>query len=169
MKYIICLLLFISICTQLNSQNEINENKVNYNFGNNELKINALFIPWGYPEISYERIFRNTNSGIGLSIGKSFSDLVFVDFSVIPYFRWYFGKKKGAGFFLEGNTVYFNEISTSTWQDPITRQVFSSTDEKGWLGELVIGAGRILNDYAEGGNRLSHDYPRIAISLGKRF
>jgi hypothetical protein len=67
----------------------------------NELKANVFLFVLSPIEITYERILTE-DSGLGVStyfIKKGDAD---INFSLTPYYRAYFGKKRAAGFFVEG-------------------------------------------------------------------
>lgn len=157
----------------------------------NEVKINLpVTIFCSYPEVSYERIL-NDDISVGGALGVALQeDRYPVKFAFNPYFRWFFGgnskskDKYGSGFFIEanggllisnygyddysyinenGDKVYTNENGTSNdfgaglglalgWK---------YLSKNNWVGEVYFGGGRdFLND---GG------YPRMGISIGKRF
>ncbi len=75
-------------------------------FNKNELKGNALFLIIGAVEITYERIITE-DSGAGLTFFVAYDDNNFnMKYSVTPYYRFYFGKKPAAGFFVGGFAMY---------------------------------------------------------------
>ena len=144
--------------------------------GANEIRANIVVSIAGLPELSYERLLAD-NMGVGLSFALSFEKIedMKIRSIILPYYRIYFGKKKAAGFFIEGNTAIVaqkeNIYSEST--DKITN---SSTNfglgvtlgakllaGKGFLGEIYLGGGRLF------GNSITGGYPRLGVSLGKRF
>lgn len=158
--------------------------------GNNELKINLLNSILGMPEISYEHLLAD-NMGVGASAFVGLNNDIDLDFKFgfVPHFRVYFGQKKASGFFIEGNagiiTVkerYFNyEYLVSSYYSPETN--YESTKEvsktnfglgaaagakfltrNGFLGEVYLGLGRFLGE-----NNSIEAYPRIGITIGKRF
>ncbi len=153
----------------------------------NEVKLNLGTTIFGlHPEISYERIL-GEDFGLGASAGINLnSDDYPLNFAFTPYARWYFGgsaanlQKYGAGFFIEANGSLFSER--------IPKTVFISTDgysgvtsntenafgaglglgigwkyltRNNWVGEFLLGVGR---DFVNEGA-----YPRLGISIGKRF
>jgi len=138
--------------------------------GINELRLNVPATLASFPEITYERIL-NDESAIGLSFGISANNNIDYDFLAVPFYRLYFGNKRAAGFFVEPNAAIFSEerndevvgseigvgIGLAVGGKFLTR--------KGWVAELLLGAGRnFLNtDY------ISEAYPRIGVSIGKRF
>lgn len=75
-------------------------------FKKNELKGNALFLIIGAVEVTYERIL-NEDSGVGLTFFVAYDDNNFnMKYNVTPYYRFYFGNKPAAGFFLSGFAMY---------------------------------------------------------------
>ncbi len=138
--------------------------------GKNELKVNGLNTILGFPEISYERIL-NDESGLGFSIGFSADDSIDYKFGVTPYYRFYFGKKRAAGMFLESSVSLFSAESDENKNENLFGGGFGIgiggkfLTNNGWIGELIVGAGRnFIND-----DGLDSAYPRIGISFGKRF
>lgn len=147
--------------------------------GNNELKLNALLLIAELPEITYERIISNESSigfSFAFSLDNSSTDY---NFYLLPYYRLYFGEKRAAGFFLEANAMFFSEDRGIIYTDNGTS--FQQEDEfgaglgiavggkfltkKGWIGELSLGIGRVfVNKYFD-----ESFYPRIGITIGKRF
>ncbi|TMM58183.1 porin family protein [Maribacter algarum] len=180
MKTFWILLMSLSAC-QLFSQVSIKTDNVK-----NEMKVNALYLPGGYAELSYERIIGD-KSAIGLTIGgfiiaeesNYVTDILTYDFAVLPYYRYYLGRKLAAGFFFEANSLVFS------------RDSFDETDKETGLGiGLAVGAKFMvrknwsLEIVAGGGWNLNEDtntdtegyfsnfpdvYPRLGITVGKRF
>ena len=70
-------------------------------FKKNELKLNALILVVGAADITYERLL-NEESGVGISVFAALDKSIYTRFYVSPYYRFYFGKKPAAGFFVEG-------------------------------------------------------------------
>lgn len=156
--------------------------------GKNELKVNLLNSILALPEISYERLLED-NMGVGLSvafgIGDAADDLSEYKFLATPHYRLYFGKKPAAGFFIEGNAglasireryyVYsynsINGFTLSSYEDK-TKFNFGLgaavgakfLTRNGFLGEISGGLGRFF-----GSNKTVDAFPRIGITLGKRF
>ena len=166
----------------------------------NELKLNlgtTVFLL--YPEISYERVFKEDlsfgfSAGINLNPNHYFMNS-YLNFNLTPYFRWFFGgnrvatQKTGAGFFIEGSGSFFgaNDYYNRYYYDCYesgfcgTYHNRSSTAGAGiglgigwkyisknnWVGEFMLGAGRDLVNTS----RYSNDnfYPRVGVSIGKRF
>lgn len=155
--------------------------------GNNEIKINLLTSVLALPEINYERLLAD-NMGVGLALSfgvgneDDFSEYKFL---AIPHYRVYFGKKNAAGLFIEGNaalasvrdddyTLYFNPMNNTYSSLNSNKSSFNFglgaaigakfLTRNGFLGEIYAGAGRFL-----GNNRTIEAYPRLGITLGKRF
>lgn len=134
---------------------------------NNELKLNIGYLLLGLPEFSYERII-NDESSFGASLAFSIDEDVDVNYILTPYYRFFFGKKRAAGFFLEGNAAVFNEDYNNT-----TETAFGLgfglggkfLTKSNWTGELLIGLGRTLVN----ADNTAEAYPRIGVSFGKRF
>ncbi len=137
--------------------------------GKNELKINAVYLLAGYPEISYERIL-GEETAVGLSVGFGLDDSFGLNFGMFPYYRLFFGKKQAAGFFVEGNGALYSE----PWNGGESAKTGAGLGlalggkfltKGGWVAELYLGAGRnFLNT-----DDLSVAYPRFGIQIGKRF
>ncbi|MCY1518303.1 hypothetical protein D9M68_530180 [compost metagenome] len=139
--------------------------------GNNELKINALFIALGLPEITYERILSN-NRGLGVALVIGTNNEYRIKYAINPFYRWYFGQKKANGFFLEGNmnALYQKE---STYDDDKGGLNFSGGiaggakffSRNGIFAEAYLGYNRTLG----GARLLGSTYPRMGLTIGKRF
>lgn len=152
-----------------------------------EVKINlptTIFV--SYPEVSYEYILRPDIS-LGASLGVGLQDDLYpIKFGFNPYFRWFFGgnskslDKYGSGFFIEANGALLSRNIDKYNHDTFGGYSnFSTTTENtfgaglgiavgwkylssnNWVGEICWGVGRdFVNDDA---------YPRLGISIGKRF
>jgi hypothetical protein len=174
MKKIILLLCLTSFLSAYSQENETTD------FKKHELKGNALMLVAGAGEITYERLL-NEESGLGISLFFAYDEDIDTKFSLTPYYRFYFGKKTAAGFFVEGFGMLNNyEDETSYYYDG----VYNSTEEKntdfalgfglggkwvtkkGFIFELNAGIGRNLF------NSNNTDYEivgRGGITLGYRF
>ncbi|MGV6830899.1 MAG: DUF3575 domain-containing protein [bacterium] len=143
----------------------------------NEFKVNGLSTIIGYAEVSYERIL-SEESSLGISTGFSFDDNVDYNFGLMPYYRFFFGKKRASGFFVEANGAIYSESFLESLGNGQTNKKNNLgvglglaignkfvTTKSGFVGEIFAGAGRNFND----SNNISEVYPRIGISLGKRF
>jgi len=144
----------------------------------NELRINLLMSIAGLPELNYERFIAD-NMGVGLAVAFSLDTPENMSFRsiILPYYRLYFGNKKANGFFIEGNMAIVgqNEISYNYYPDG-TSYSRSSTNfgfgfaagekfltRNGFIGEVYLGLGRLFGESINGA------YPRVGVSLGKRF
>ena len=116
------------------------------NFKKNELKGNALFLLIGAVEITYERILRE-DSGAGLTFFVAYDEDNFnMNYSISPYYRFYFGKKPAAGFFVEGFAMYnqFDDYCNDC------DYVYGGYDEDGYYIPYYGGAKEISNNFALG-------------------
>jgi len=148
--------------------------------GTNEIKINMGSLLLEFPEISYEHII-NEESSIGISVACPLDRDISYRFMVFPNYRIFFGNKRAAGFFIEANSAIFsqrsqNNIVVLNFNDPSTDKTKIGwglgiavggkfLTKNGFIGEVYVGGGRnfINTDKIDGG------YPRVAISIGKRF
>lgn len=142
--------------------------------GNNELKFNVLFTALGMPEFTYERIIKN-NAAIGLSVLLGTQNDFDFKLGITPYYRWYFGRKKANGFFIEANTSAIS--ATGDKYDEFNRYISQHVvfgigaaagikffTRNGFFGETYLGLGRAI------GERYFFDnYPRFGLTLGKRI
>ena len=149
----------------------------------NEVKINlGTTILALHPEITYERIIGEDFS-LGASAGISLNSYDYpLGFALTPFARWFFGgssvnlQKYGAGFFIELNGSLFQD-NNDEYNFENGYNVYSSSNDIGaglglavgwkylsrnnWVGEFYLGGGRdFVNDSG---------YPRMGISIGKRF
>lgn len=151
----------------------------------NEIKINLLNSVLAMPEVNYERLLQS-NMSIGLALGFGVGKGTEDDFSqykflATPYYRVYFGDTDGAGFFIEGNAGIGNVQSNNVYYPSVNyqMQITSQTvfsyglgaaigkkflTKNNFLGEIFGGVGRFFNS-----NATVEVYPRVGISLGKRF
>ncbi len=147
-------------------------------FNLNEVKLNLATTIFGsYPEITYERIL-DSDMSVGASVGVGLNDDYILDFAFIPYFRWFFGgshasmQKYGAGLYLEANGALFSGDEDSSYGYPESSGSQTGAGlgiaigwkyltKNNWVGDFYMGAGR---DFANDGA-----YPRVGISIGKRF
>ncbi|EAR15894.1 hypothetical protein RB2501_03330 [Robiginitalea biformata HTCC2501] len=144
--------------------------------GRNELKVNLVYTLLEVPEVTYERIL-GPDSGIGVSVDLAVNDDIGYRFAIIPHYRFYFGKAYGGGFFLE-----LNSLIGSIRDEPLID--FGGEEESAqfafglgaatgvkfltrtaWVAEIALGFGRYLA--SEQG--MDYGYPRVGITLGRRF
>lgn len=158
--------------------------------GNNEIKINLLMSVLALPEITYERLLED-NMGVGISVAVNVdnnNDAFDERYKllIVPHYRLYFGSKKASGFFIEGNAAVvtnsysyyqntYNSGATNVNQSDMGKRTTTSfglgaavggkfLTRNGFLGEVYGGVGRLF-----GKNRVGDAYPRVGISIGKRF
>ena len=159
------------------------QEKESTDFKRNELKGNALMLVAGAVEFTYERLL-NEESAVGVSLFVSYDNNIDTNFSLTPYYRFYFGKKPAAGFFAEGfgmlNNFDYSYYNSNNGSTPIYTEG-KATDfalgfglggkwitKKGFVFEINSGIGRNLF------NSTSKDSDvqivgRGGISLGYRF
>lgn len=143
----------------------------------NELKLNFVYPLVEILELNYE-INLDEDFSIGFAANYWFDDEAAIEYQFIPSFRFYpISPKPAAGFFVEANFSYLSvkeefELSTGTDNpDPdfvpgfgmgvATGYKFLS--KRNFVSELYIGAGKVFGDFDD------QFYPRIGITLGKRF
>jgi hypothetical protein len=175
MKKIFILLLCIA---GLNASAQ-EENRLD--FKKNEFKGNALFLVLGTLELTYERLI-NEESGVGISVHVPFTNESDINFSVTPYYRFYFGKKPAAGFFVEGfgmlnqveDSIYDYNSNFEDKEKTITDLAFGLglggkwITKRGVLFEINAGLGRnLFNEYND--NRDYEFIGRGGITVGYRF
>jgi hypothetical protein len=175
MKKIFILLLCIA---GLNASAQ-EENRLD--FKKNEFKGNALFLVLGTLELTYERLI-NEESGVGISVHVPFTNESDINFSVTPYYRFYFGKKPAAGFFVEGfgmlnqveDSIYDYNSNFEDKEKTITDLAFGLglggkwITKRGVLFEINAGIGRnLFNEYND--NRDYEFIGRGGITVGYRF
>lgn len=184
--FIAVLLLSINAFSQKqNTSTDVNvtQTKLLNGMDNNELRINLFMSVIGLPELSYERYIAD-NMGVGLSVAVSLDKMENMSTRsiILPYYRLYFGSKKASGFFIEGNmaVVGQKEFAYNHYYDGevYLREEYtrSSTNfgfgaaagvkllaRNGFVGEVYLGLGRLF------GESIAGAYPRVGISLGKRF
>ena len=151
---------------------------------NNELRINLLMSIIGLPELTYERYVAD-NMGVGLSVAVSLDKMENMSTRsiILPYYRLYFGSKKASGFFIEGNMALVRQKELDynyyydngvTYQSELYTRLTTNFGfggaigvkllaRNGFVGEVYLGGGRLF------GESIAEAYPRIGVSLGKRF
>lgn len=167
MKKIILSVLLIMLCFYSFSQ-EIKPS-------NSEIKINVLYLLAGIPEIGYEYVL-NEESGIGIDVLFSIDNDMDPSFALTPYYRFYFGKKRAAGFFAEGfgmlNAANYNNDYSYDENIEKTETDFALgvsvggkfITNKNFIFEIYGGIGRnLFNENAE------DVVPRFGLTFGKRF
>ncbi len=169
----------VSFSQENNSSNSKSDTSTNFN----EIKLNGLFLVLGAFEVTYERTI-NEESGAGITVFLPIDDDVSddINYYISPYYRFYFGKKYAAGFYVEGFGMLNSTNENRFFSDTIigfTESREKNTDfalgigiggkwvtKSGFIGEIGFGVGRNLfssNDL---------DYEIIGkggITLGYRF
>lgn len=174
-----CIAIFISATAFAQKEDsKSNSNITTANF--NEFKLNGLFLILGGLEVTYERTI-SEESAVGISAFIPIDDDIDdINYFIAPYFRFYFGRKYAAGFFVEGfgmvNSTDSVVLGNSTTPRFITKE---NTDfalgigtgakwitNSGFIAELSFGVGRNLF------NNNNQDFEIIGkggINLGYRF
>ncbi|MGV8964507.1 MAG: DUF3575 domain-containing protein [Candidatus Saccharimonadaceae bacterium] len=152
-----------------------------------ELKLNlgsSVFL--AFPEVSYEYILSEDMS-VGAAVGFGFDtqDSDAYSFRATPFLRWFFSRSQqpATGFFLEANSAVGSQDSyvykstsgnTSDWENKSTFTAglglaigWKYLSKNNWTGELFGGLGR--NFVYDKNNEDVSLYPRIGVSIGKRF
>ncbi len=158
-----------------------------------ELKLNlGTSVFMAFPEFSYEYILSEDMS-VGAAVGFGFdtNDGDEYSFRATPFLRWFFGdwfrtmKNPATGLFFEANAalgtqdIYeYNATPGSNSNLYVKdKSMFTSglglavgwkyLSKNNWTGELFLGAGRNL--IYDKNYDTTFIYPRIGISIGKRF
>ncbi|WP_158211805.1 DUF3575 domain-containing protein [Polaribacter tangerinus] len=146
-----------------------------------ELKLNAGYLIAGYPELIFEKTLTSETS-IGISLAFAVADNIndqenrLFDFSVIPYYRVYFGDKPNADFFIETNAAIYsqkkregsflkNEKEGGTGFGLGFNVGKKYRTKNGWIGEFSFGLSRTLIN----ADKVDLIYPRAGIIIGKAF
>ncbi|MFH6602318.1 DUF3575 domain-containing protein [Maribacter algicola] len=160
----------------------LSQERVQMHFNKNEIRLNILYLPAGYPELTYERVLGG-KSAIGISIGGFIGskkpnyakDILTSDFSLFPFYRYYLGKRTNSGFFVENNVNLFyrddhsDENKFGSGLGLALGTKFFAVNS--WTMEVVVGGGlNFRQQSCEGSYYCFPDmFPRLGISLGKRF
>lgn len=163
-KYLSVLMALFMTLSSLSAQEE------NGISGNSEIKINGLTTVLKFPMFSYEYLI-NDGSSVGLSAGFPLDEIDSFRYIATPFYRVFFSEKKAAGFFIEGSSSLFGYREDA--EDPTTEFGIGLgiavggkfITSNGLVGELFLGIGRPLNI----DNLFIDAYPRIGITIGKRF
>ncbi|MDR1681055.1 MAG: hypothetical protein LBS12_04635 [Prevotellaceae bacterium] len=155
-------------------------------FPRNELKVNLLLLFLPALNVEYEYLL-NDESAIGVSAQARLSEKYYlIPYEALGFYRFYFGKKPAAGFFMEisGGVYAFEK---ETYYDPLVYPGYDPLYNR--LGELrreshvtgCLGAtvgGKFLTKrnvvvelYLGFSRSLAYEHyiPRMGITLGKRF
>lgn len=180
---LIALSISISLAVSAQEKNVKDSTKIE-RLVRNEIRLNLLNSVLSLPEINYERILKN-NTSFGLAVFIGLEDKFDLNYGIIPYYRVYFGKseKIGIGFFIEANAGIINSVN-DYYQLVYTPEgqylTFNETKvtnygmgfatggkfltKNNFVGEVYIGGGHFLGNYSGGSG-----YPRVGITIGKRF
>jgi len=154
---------------------------------NNEIKLNVAYLIAGMPEIGYEYIL-NEESSVGADILFAIDNDINIRFALTPYYRFFFGKKRAAGFFVEGfGMLNITENDYDMYyDDPVHGGTYGNSGDditdfalgvavggkfltnSGFVFEIYGGVGRNLFNH----NNYYDDFefvPRFGASVGKRF
>jgi hypothetical protein len=155
----------------------------------NELKLNAAGAVAGMPEFNYEYILSEETSA-GLSLAFSLDEEIEQKFYISPYYRYFFGKKTAAGFFVEGFAMYSTvENKFEYWYYNSTlgyTQYTEATDKysnfalgfgvgakwltrKGFIFEISSGIGRNLGNKDKNEFYDTEIVGKGGITVGYRF
>ena len=180
-KPYLALLAIVLLSTATFSQEKKQNESKSENF--NEVKINGLYLVLGAFDITYERTI-SEESAFGLNVFLPFDDDINddVNYYISPYYRFYFGKKYAAGFFLEGfgmlNSIkeyslsFNNNTNLVTVDENVTDFALGIglggkwVTKRGVIGEINFGIGRNLfnND-----NSNTEAVAKLGITIGYRF
>jgi hypothetical protein len=157
------------------------QDKDKVDFPKNEIKGNALLLVAGAIEVTYERLI-NEESGVGVSLFVPYANNMDTKFALTPFYRFYFGEKLAAGFFVEGFGMinsYTQQASSGSFFTSYSGPEKNITDfalgfglggkwvtKRGFVFEINGGVGRNLF------NSNDADYEivgRGGITLGYRF
>lgn len=170
--------LFVILCLSVYSFGYSQEK---IDFQKNEIKGNALFLVAGALEATYERIL-NEESGVGFSVFVPYENEIDTNFSLTSFYRYYFGKKPAAGFFVEGfgmlnsytddDYIVYNSTQTTNYEENITDFALGFglgakwITKRGFIFEINSGVGRNLFNSSDNDNEI---VGRGGITLGYRF
>lgn len=171
--------LFVLLCLAIYGFG-YSQDKEKIDFPKNEIKGNALLLVVGALEFTYEHLL-NEESGVGVSLFVPYDNDIETNFSLSPYYRFYFGQKPAAGFFVEGfgmidsyeDSIYTEANNYSSYDD-ISRTDFALgfglgskwVTKNGFLFEINAGVGRNLFNSSD----TNHEFVgRGGITLGYRF
>ena len=149
-------------------------------FKQNEVKLNGLYLVIGAFEVTYERLL-NEESAVGVNVFLPFDEDISddINYYISPYYRFYFGNKYAAGFFIEGfgmlNSIDEYDIYLgSSHRDKNTITDFALgiglggkwVTNRGLLGEINFGVGRNLFN----SNGYDTEFVgKFGITIGYRF
>ena len=147
---------------------------------NHELKVNGLFLVIGVFDVTYEHLL-NEESGLGINVFLPYDSEIKddINYYISPYYRFYFGNKYAAGFFLEGfgmlnsvNEQEFFGFDVAPAEETYTDFALGIglggkwVTKGGFVGELSLGVGRNLFNSNES---MEEFVAKLGITLGYRF
>jgi hypothetical protein len=102
----------------------------------NEIKINGLYFVLGAFDLIYERNL-SEESSLGISVFLPFDENVRdeIQYYISPYYRFFFGKKYAAGFFVEG----FGMLNS--YEEDITSLFSNGDGEENYVTDFALGFG----------------------------
>ena len=176
-KLLTILLLFVTFMT-FSQENDTDNIRIH------ELRLDGLKLLAGpIVETSYEFV-KNENSGYGVSILVNLgsdSSVWVENFSITPFYRFYFFNKEdyGAkGFFVEGfgklstgdnsyQDIFYNDLEEENFTDLSLGMSLGQkwVNKNGFVFELLLGVSRTLGANSAG----SEAYLRGGLSVGYRF
>lgn len=143
-----------------------------------ELSLNVGSSLDGSPEFSYHYLL-DEESSFGVAIRIAMDKEKEYRFLISPNYRIFFGKKPAAGFFMEPNLAIFSQY---TQEDIVIGMLpqdreskvgyglgivagFKFLTNRGWTAEFFGGLGRNFSNT----DFIDEYYPRLGVSIGKRF
>lgn len=176
MRYIL-LILLISLSSILYSQDDARDHK-------HEIKLNALLVILGNPELNYEYILtRNTGAGLYANVNLDNNKLYPYNYMFGGYYRFYVGKKTANGFFFEAGLAaiglsvesyyYYDQTNGNYYYEDEDYHSYGPTITLG--GKFPLGNSVLLEFFGGIGRNFSSEemvenvFPRIGISIGHRF
>lgn len=177
MKKSILAFLLVATVFAMNAQEQDNTSDSSIN--RNEIKANGLYLVIGVVDFTYERLL-NEESAVGLNVAIPYDEEIKDDlqYYISPYYRFYFGKKYAAGFFLEGfgmlnsTDIDFNFFGSDESREYVTDFALGIglggkwITNGGFVGEVNFGVGRNLFKAEETG---ADFISKLGISIGYRF
>ncbi|MFD0863418.1 DUF3575 domain-containing protein [Sungkyunkwania multivorans] len=142
-------------------------------FKRHELRLNTLYAPFGAVNVDYEYLLAE-KSGLGVRGNFSFRKDDEFNWSLSAYYRrYFFSKKPGSGFYIEG-FAQGTEYGFQNFRSPTTTTAYNLgfgvglgykvlIDDK-WTIEAGIGLGKNLFDTGD-----NKEIARAVIGIGYRF
>jgi len=183
-KFFVLLMCFTIVSVVAQEEKEVQTTK-------NELKLNTIPTLLSFFDVSYERLLSD-DQGLGTTLAFSLGANDFYNFMLTPYYRFYFGEKRAAGFFMEANASVFSEkvydYGYDYFDSDLDEYVYVEGEgglnklgaglglavggkflsKNGWVAEIYAGFGRNFINHDDD-YYISEMYPRWGVTLGKRF